>query len=191
MKTKRYSDVYETDSFSVTGSFTGSDEWPKSNPVQTDVVLECRNSAHVLWNKKFGDLVMPDGAWNGFKLIVGAQDKVFTAISNRLIEIDMTTGNTKWEVETGNTPIAFLLMSGSQIIVQNGYFNFQHDEGANLASYDFQGREKWRCILEGNDAFANSPRIDRDGKLFASTWSSYDCEIDKLTGEILARKFTK
>lgn len=199
MKTKRYSDTLKNGSLLLEISFDGSDEVGKDNPESTNVILRCLENNNEIWTKNFGNIPMPGGAWNGFKLITSYKNRFFVAAANRLMEVNIENGEVKWEIQTGNTPIYNVLLAeaSKQIIVHNGYYDFKHPQGmSNIAAYSFDGVENWRCELEGNDAFANTPYFTKKSilhknQLRAGTWNSFDCQIDESTGKVLDRQFTR
>lgn len=194
METKRYSDSLKTGNFLLEISFDGSNEAGKNNPESTNVILHCLDkSDNEIWSKSFGNIPMPDGAWNGSKFITSHNDRYFVAAANKLMEVSIEDGQLKWEIATGNTPIYNVLLSEDtkQIIVQNGYYEFDHPTGmSNIAAYSFDGQQNWRSELEGNDIFCNRPYFEK-GELYASTWACFNCRIDEKTGRILSRQFTK
>jgi outer membrane protein assembly factor BamB len=191
MKTARYSDSLEVGELRFDISFTGSNEVGVSNPTSTDACLRCRDfNSRPLWERSLGDVPMPGGAWNGFKLLVELKGRIFVAFANKLAEIDSATGHSKWETATGNTVVHFLLAGEDKIIVQNAYYKFHHPNGGNLSAYDATGREVWRAVIDG-DKFANLPRLDSAGMLHASTWGGFAYVIAAGDGKILNRQFTK
>jgi len=194
MEKRRYSDALEVDGLFFEISFDGAAESGK-NPEHTNVALRCFNKhGQDIWIRMFGDIPMPEGAWHGFKLICAHKGRVFVAVSNFLIEINTESGASISEIETGNTTICAILMIGDsqQVIVFNDYYKFRHPKDlSNIAAYNFDGGECWRAKLGDGDVFANAPSFGKDGKLFASTWNCFKCEIDKTNGKILSREFTK
>lgn len=196
-KTKLYIDTSEKDDLTLEISFLGGDEVGKGNPKLTNVKIRLfKTEAHKsfdLWTRNFGDPAMPTGAWNGFKLVEILSGKIIAAVSNHLVCLNMQDGETEWEIETGNTPIYNILISPrrDQIIVQNGYYKFQHPKGlSNVASFDLNGKEVWRSKLDSDDVFANPPYYE-GGDLRASTWNCFNCKIDSSNGKIVDKIFTK
>jgi outer membrane protein assembly factor BamB len=175
----------------------------RANPDSTDVTVRYlrrpnpnyNNDMWVeFWSKKFGDLSMPGGAWNGVRLAEIFDGRLFVAVSNRLIELDSESGDVVWEKVTGNTPIYYLLKSEKHdhIVVQNGYYQFSDPNGlSNLAAYTIDGKEVWRCECRATGDFFCNPQRYQNNALTVSTWNCFRCEIDEATGSITKTSFTK
>lgn len=173
------------------------------NPAQTRVTARGMRRANPYvagspwiesWVSEYGDLRMPEGAWNGIDLAAITQERAFLGIGTILSEVATNSGATLWEVQTGNTPIysVMLSMNGELLIVFNGYYGFVDPHGlANIAAYDVTGHEVWRAQQPSpGDNFANRPGY-RDDKLEAASWHGWLCTIDDRTGKIIDRRFTK
>ena len=201
----RYVDRTTSGALSVEVCFSGasSERLGSENPEETDVEVRIlrKSNIHldsspwiVVVARPEGNIKMPSGSWNGIKLTEIFEDRVFVAISSKLSEIDVATGEIIWSLETGNTPIYWIMASrnGDGLIVFNGYYRFRHPLGfANIAFVSFSGVEEWRSPLpSGDDIFANHPYYD--GKLLkSSSWNGITYTIDHASGDILDRHFTK
>lgn len=202
-KTARYVSRSEVSDLALEVAFYGGSEVGGANPNRTQVVACCLKKANVhcsnspwieLWTKEYGNLVMPDGTWNGIKLADIRTGRMFLGISNCLMEVAMETGVPKWSVQTGNTPIYHIMSAQNSelLIVFNGYYGFEHHRKlGNIAAIDLNCHEVWRAEvpIEG-DIFANAPYYD-NGVLKASSWNGFDCSIDERSGKIVKKEFTK
>ena len=201
----RYVDRATSGVLSVEVSFDGasSQNLGSDNPIDTDVLIRVLRKANIhmdaspwieIVSKHEGSPQMPSGAWNGIKLTEIIEDRLFVATSNVLSEIDVETGAKLWSLETGNTPIYWIMAArrGEGLIVFNGYYQFEHPDGlANISLVSLSGDEEWRSPLpHGDDIFANHPYFE-DDLLRSSSWNGFNCIIDQTTGEIVDRQFTK
>jgi len=199
----RYVDVTVSNLVAVELSFLGGSPSPgNKNPDKTDVVMRVLSRSNPHWEtspwieactRHLGDLIMPSGAWNGIKITEAVGARLFCALSNHVAEIDPRTGDQMWSVETGNTPIYWMMKTPDEtaLIVFNGYYGFaRSDGGGNIVSLTFTGEERWRAEVPAGDVFANHPRYF-ERQLKASTWSGLDCTLDPATGRILQKEFTK
>jgi hypothetical protein len=62
----------------------------------------------------------------------------------------------------------------------------------NALCIDQSGNIVWQIdesALLGKTIFANI--YEKDGKLFVTTWSGFTCEINKKTGRVISKIFTK
>jgi outer membrane protein assembly factor BamB len=146
------------------------------------------------WVREFGNIEMPDGAWNGIKLAEVFRGRAFLGVGKNLSEVAIESGATLWEVQTGNTPIYSVMHSldGDLLIVFNGYHGFAHPRRlGNIAAFNLRGQEVWRVQLPSDgDIFANPPQY-HCGKLKSASWEGWTCTIDDQSGGVLAREFTK
>jgi outer membrane protein assembly factor BamB len=201
--TARYVDQTNSRLVSAELSFTGAlPTLGNKNPQNTNVVLRIltRVNPHwdaspwvELWTQPEGYLIMPSGAWNGIKLTEVIGERVFFALSNRVVQLDSKTGDQVWSFETGNTPIYWIVKAPDEasMIVFNGYFGFErNDRRGNIASLTLHGAERWRAEVPTGDVYANPPRF-KDGKLTAGTWQGFNCTLDPETGIIIEKLFTK
>jgi outer membrane protein assembly factor BamB len=203
-KKARYVSKTETGQLSLEVSFCGGIFGSDSqSPDETHVIVRFMRKVNQysnddtwveVWSRNFGNPLMPGGAWNGVRLVDIHNGRIFIAISNKLMEMDAQTGDTKWEVSTGNTPIFHIFKSPKydQLIVQNGYYKFEpQNRKGNIAAYTLNGTQSWRCELPSvDDIFVSPPRYD-DGLLKANSWNCFSCELDEHTGAIIGRTFTK
>jgi outer membrane protein assembly factor BamB len=200
----RYISKTETPEISVEIAFSGGAEKSgQENPRCTHVVARCLKKANLhspkspwieIWAEEYGNPIMPSGAWNGIKLVEIFAGRVFLGISNRLMEVALDTGKSKWSLETGNTPIYNIMSSEKNefLIVFNGYYGFKHkDILGNIVAINLEGKEVWRVHLpHDGDIFANAPYYD-NGILKSSSWNCFTCSIDEGTGNITKKVFTK
>ena len=116
----RYISKMESSALSLEVAFFGGAEKAGSlDPKKTKVVARCLRKANIwrespwieAWTRSFGDVLMPDGAWNGVQLVDILASRGFLGISNNLIEVDIEQGHPKWSVVTGNTPIYHVMSS--------------------------------------------------------------------------------
>ncbi|MEZ5308622.1 MAG: hypothetical protein R2684_15870 [Pyrinomonadaceae bacterium] len=200
----RYVSAFQTPLHAIEVAFNGGA--PKAgceNPKETQVVARCLKRANVhwlespwieTWTKDYGNVTMPDGAWNGIKLAAICDNQAFLGISNTLMEADLETGEPKWSVDTGSTPVYQVIPSRNEefLIVFNGYYGFKESSGkGNIAAVDFSGKEIWRSELpSSDDIFANPPYFEK-GILKSASWNGFTCSIDERSGKIFERKFTK
>jgi len=201
----RYVDRTSEKDTSVEISFDGasSEKLGSDNPVCTNVHLRILQKSNIHldtspWietiSEQMGDLIMPSGPWNGIKITEIIEGRVFVALSNILSEIEVKTGRQLWSIETGNTPIYWIMasLSGHSLIVFNGYYQFRDSRNlSNLSRFSLSGKMQWRSPLPyGDDIFANNPYYDGE-LLKSSSWNGFNCTIDDATGEIVSREFTK
>lgn len=200
----RYVSKAEFPTLSLEVSFWGGAEAPgQKNPKKTHVLARCLKKSNSqwlsspwleVWRKEFGNPVMPDGAWNGIRLAEAVGDIPFIAISNKLLRLDLNTGETIWSIDTGNTPVYEIMASknNDSIIVFNGYYGFKDDQNlGNIVALDFDGNTQWRVELPSeDDIFANAPYYE-GGILKSSSWQCFNCSINEHDGSITDRIFTK
>jgi outer membrane protein assembly factor BamB len=199
----RYVDRTELGSLAVTLSFSGPQWGTSSVLLETDVQLICYEKLNArvpdspwieIWQRAMGNLSMPPAPWNGFKLTALVGERIFIGGGSHLFEVEAASGQTKWVIETGNTPVRYLLVSPdhSLLIVMNEFSSFRDPQSrSNLAAISLDGRELWRAEPPSpSDLYANAP-VYKNGQLMATTMDCVHCTIDHQTGKILSRKFTK
>jgi len=83
-----------------------------------------------------------------------------------------------------------------KILERNGFVYLlfdSEDEIPNNALYvDQSGNIVWKIDAIGwvkNTTFSNI--FEKEGKLFVTTWSGFTCEINKKTGQVISKIFTK
>jgi len=203
--TARYVDRTTNGVTSIEVSFDGasSKKLGSDNPVETNVLIRTLQKSNIHFDSspwielsaiRHGSPLMPSGAWNGIKLTEVIDGRVFVGISTELFELDVDTGRKIWSLQTGNTPIYWIMASRNLkgLIVFNGYYQFEHAiRLGNISSISLSGTEDWRTPLPSeDDVFANHPYFEGD-LLKSSSWSGFTCTIDQITGEIVDRQFTK
>lgn len=198
----RYIDRTSSESTSIEVGFNGGSTSPLGNPPSTQVTVRfvIRANRHwqdspwiERWTYAAGDPRMPSGAWNGFRLTELIDGRVFVALGNELSEFDVKLGKPVWTVQTGNTPIRWIMKSldKSGLIVFNDHFGFERDDQlSNITSIGLNGIEQWRTPRPSrNDIFSNHPIFN--GAELSACSLFMDCTIDQSNGAILEEQFSK
>jgi hypothetical protein len=192
MKTKQYCESIKLNDLTFTLTFTGSDELGKDNPIDTDVNLKCEVNNTVKWIIQYGNIEMPSGPWNKYQNIHIFQNRLFLGLGNKLKEIDITNGTFLGEYIFGNTVIREIISDKNNIYIRYQYHKFDKDiYPSNIVCLNKKLNVVWYAELpESDDIYAN--QITIENKVIKSgSWNSWYCTINKSTGKIIDKEFTK
>ena len=89
----------------------------------------------------------------------------------------------------GTKVVQVLRVGPQRWLVREDFFRFPPGV-SNLYCVDESLETVWSAVLPSpDDSYCNAEVVD--GKLFASTWNCYRCELETKSGRIIAKQFTE
>ena len=149
------------------------------------VILSVNYNGKVLWKKNFKDTIIEE-----IKSLYLIKKELFCSINNTIYKIDINNGNIIKKKSFGNTPIKEIIISKNCIFILLYYFEFNKQKYlSNILCIDNNLNIKWYAELEEDDIYTNL--IEHKENIIGITWNGWTCILNKNTGRIMRKKFTK
>jgi hypothetical protein len=116
---------------------------------------------------------------------------LYISQNNFINKLDKSNGQVIKSLCCGNTPIKNIISSGDYFYVLSDYYDFDNSKYlSNIVCIDKLLEIKWYAELpEENDAYSNMKKTAAN--IVGYTWNGWECTIDKISGSITRKIFTK
>jgi outer membrane protein assembly factor BamB len=114
----------------------------------------------------------------------------FELLDGYLCKVETTTGKTIACQRPIGTSIVQALSVGSNIVLREDYYQFPRGQ-SNVYCLTKDFELVWSAELPGQDDVYANPIVPTSGGLFCAAWGGMDCTLDRETGRILQKVFTR
>lgn len=161
----RYFDITHRGKYTLEVSYNGVEEnWKNKDEIidsnfKVRLLKKCSDNREdapyiELWNINFGNISVPSGAWNGYKLGQIGKDFVIICLGDSIVRINKIDGNIIWKKTFGNTIITTINMPDEEegIYILYDYYKFNSNLfKSNFRKIDKHGEIIWSFNLSGYD----------------------------------------
>jgi hypothetical protein len=158
----------------------------KNETKQYEITLSSKQNNKILWKILFENTIIEE-----IKGLSKIENELFCFINNSINKIDINSGDILKTKFFGNTPIKKIVVDKNCMHILLYYYEFDQKEyPSNILCINNNLDIKWYAELpDKNDIYTNLNMIEKN--IVGYTWNCWECIINKDTGKIIDKKFTK
>jgi hypothetical protein len=153
---------------------------------QYKIVLSAKHNNKILWKNVFENIHTKE-----IKGLYKIKNELFCFMNNFINKIDIYNGNIIKTSCFGNTPIEKIIVERYYMYILFDYYEFDNKKYvSNILCINNNFDIKWRAeLFDKDDAYTFFKIIEKN--IIGYTWNGWTCNINKNTGKLIDKKWTK